>query len=304
MRNYSKVAPTFWTGATGRAIRKRGQDATILALYLITNPHANMYGLYYLPLPLIAHETGIPLEGASKGLRSLFQEGYCLYDEVVSGNTKTVSSKPKHGEVVGRRQTASSGDRVDEGLSGDHAIHRSTLPDQCSPGQSVTDMKNRPMGRVKMQSLAGEIEKPSEIAVRDPPFLLTRRKRKLTGWKLKAFEEFWETFAHKKGRAEAADAWLDIPELAPELAKRIIDAAGREARARPALISKGQTPKWAQGWLSARRWEDWEGDSATTHDRDGVSGKEVNHDARKSRSREEERAEYLESLTEALKRFM
>ena len=133
---------------------------------------------------------------------------------------------------------------------------------------------------------------------------LTRRKRKLSGWKLEAFNEFWESFALKKGRAEAADAWLDIPELSPELARKIVNAAGKEARARPALVSKGQTPKWAQGWLSARRWEDWEYDGAPTRPQDNPPSEKENGPTKTTPSREEEEAQYRESVREALKRFL
>lgn len=81
MRDYSKVSPTFWTGETGRKIRAlQNRDITTLALYALTNPHANMLGLYYLPVPYISHETGIPIEGVSKGLVSLFEVGFCSYD--------------------------------------------------------------------------------------------------------------------------------------------------------------------------------------------------------------------------------
>lgn len=79
MRDYGKVAPGFWTGSTGRAIR--GNTTTqLVALYLLTNPHANMLGLYYLPLTFLAHEVGIPSEGASKALESLSEAGFCAYD--------------------------------------------------------------------------------------------------------------------------------------------------------------------------------------------------------------------------------
>lgn len=81
MRDYAKVAPTLWTGSTGKQIRALGRDCQVLAFYLLTNPHANMLGLYYLPLPFVAHETGIPLEGALKGLASLSEVGFCAYDE-------------------------------------------------------------------------------------------------------------------------------------------------------------------------------------------------------------------------------
>lgn len=40
-----------------------------------------MLGLYYLPILYIAHETGLGLEGASKGLKSTIEAGFCSYDE-------------------------------------------------------------------------------------------------------------------------------------------------------------------------------------------------------------------------------
>lgn len=80
-RDYAIVLPTFWTGATGRAIRALGRDPMLLAAYLMTSPHANMIGLYHLPLAYLSHDTGIPLEGASEGLRSLGEVGFAFYDE-------------------------------------------------------------------------------------------------------------------------------------------------------------------------------------------------------------------------------
>lgn len=80
-RDYAKVAPQFWTGKTGRLLRKQGADVQLAALYLITGPHANALGLYYLALPTFAHEMGIPLEGASKALQTLCEGGFCAYDE-------------------------------------------------------------------------------------------------------------------------------------------------------------------------------------------------------------------------------
>lgn len=81
MRDYAKVSPQFWIGETGREIKKLGLEAQLIALYLITNPHANMLGIYYLPLTLIAHETGLTLEGASKGLSRLCDARFCSYDD-------------------------------------------------------------------------------------------------------------------------------------------------------------------------------------------------------------------------------
>jgi len=80
MRDYGKVSPQFWLGRTGRSLRGN-PEAQVVALYLMTSPHANMLGVYHCPISYIAHETGLPLEGASKGLRSLVEGGFCTYDE-------------------------------------------------------------------------------------------------------------------------------------------------------------------------------------------------------------------------------
>ena len=91
----------------------------------------------------------------------------------------------------------------------------------------------------------------------DDEFYLTRRKRKLRGWKLRAFGDFWEAFGLPKGKAAAADSWLDIPSLTQELVKtEIIPAAKAEAVRREKAGKDGPSPKWAQGWLTERRWED------------------------------------------------
>lgn len=85
---------------------------------------------------------------------------------------------------------------------------------------------------------------------------LTKRKRKLTGKRLESFELFWDAFNYKTGKAEAADSWLDIPELTDSLVTEIISAAKITATARKEIVEKGGTPKMGQGWISARRWED------------------------------------------------
>lgn len=81
MRDYAKVSPQFWMGKSGRELRKAGPEAQVVALYLMTSPHANMLGLYYLPILFMSHETGLTFEGALKGLKSAIEAGFCSYDE-------------------------------------------------------------------------------------------------------------------------------------------------------------------------------------------------------------------------------
>jgi len=81
MRDYAKVSPTFWTGKTGKDLRRRGAEAVVVAMYLMSSPHSNMLGLFYQPTLYMAHETGLGVEGASKGLAECVEAGFCSFDE-------------------------------------------------------------------------------------------------------------------------------------------------------------------------------------------------------------------------------
>lgn len=81
MRDYSKVSPQFWYGKTGKALKAKGSEAVIVALYLMTCQHANMLGLYHLNVAYIAPDTGLSSEGALKGLQGACEAGFCRFDE-------------------------------------------------------------------------------------------------------------------------------------------------------------------------------------------------------------------------------
>jgi hypothetical protein len=80
MREYGSVSPQFWIGRTGKAMRGDAQTQ-LLALYLMTSPHANMIGVYHCPVAYMAHETGLSTEGASMALQRLIEADFCVYDE-------------------------------------------------------------------------------------------------------------------------------------------------------------------------------------------------------------------------------
>ncbi|MDF0605385.1 hypothetical protein HZU77_006940 [Neisseriaceae bacterium TC5R-5] len=79
MRHYAKVTSSFWLGHTGRQLR--GQSATqLVALYLMTSPHANMIGVFHCPALYISHETGLSMDEVSDGLRRLKEADFCTVD--------------------------------------------------------------------------------------------------------------------------------------------------------------------------------------------------------------------------------
>lgn len=81
MRDYGKVSPRFWNGKTGKALRG-DPEAQLLALYLITSPHANMIGVFHCPVMYMAHETGLSEEGASEALQRLIEAQFCTFEGV------------------------------------------------------------------------------------------------------------------------------------------------------------------------------------------------------------------------------
>ena len=114
MRDYSKVGPRFWTGETGKYLRRLGRDAQVLGLYLFTCPNSNMIGLYYLPLTTAAHETGIPVptieellprfaEAPSEPLESPFEGVFARYDGISETVFVTEMARHQVGEQLTRK---------------------------------------------------------------------------------------------------------------------------------------------------------------------------------------------------------
>lgn len=78
---YGVVFPEFWTGRTGRELRERGgKDAQLLGLYLLSNRHTNMLGLYKLMVEDVTHETGLPKKSLVKGYEALAAASFATFD--------------------------------------------------------------------------------------------------------------------------------------------------------------------------------------------------------------------------------
>ena len=133
------------------------------------------------------------------------------------------------------------------------SIPQALLDDAYSQSQSHSQSDLEEEALKALSSPEDEELKPEAV---EPEVVLTKRKRKLAGKRLESFKLFWDAFSYKSGKAEAADSWLDIPELRDSLVAKIVEAAKQEAAGRPALVAANRTPKMAQGWLTSRRWED------------------------------------------------
>lgn len=129
--------------------------------------------------------------------------------------------------------------------------------DSGKKGGIKTQKKNNRFAKAKLkQNTEYEYEDENSILEEESKSISTKSTRKIEGKRLETFMAFWDIFDYKRGRAEAADAWLNIPKLTAVICEQINKAARIEAENRKLIIEAGKSPIMAQGWISSRRWED------------------------------------------------
>lgn len=74
---YSKVFVKIWHSKDFRTL---SGEAKMLFVYLLTSPHRNMGGLYYLPFPYLCFDVGLDEERITKALQELADRDMALYD--------------------------------------------------------------------------------------------------------------------------------------------------------------------------------------------------------------------------------
>ena len=84
MRAFSLVTPQLWIGNTGKALRAYPADVRELAIYLVTGPHHDMYGYYYLPVETASLDMGRSPRVIANGFQTLEALGFCAYDVATS----------------------------------------------------------------------------------------------------------------------------------------------------------------------------------------------------------------------------
>ncbi len=79
MREYGLISTKMWTRGSGK--RLRGNAVAIaVACYLCSAPESNLIGVYYCPLPTMAHELGFTVEEVTRALEAVELAGFAFYD--------------------------------------------------------------------------------------------------------------------------------------------------------------------------------------------------------------------------------
>jgi len=132
--------------------------------------------------------------------------------------------------------------------------------ENVTPPSSVACTSTSTTALPKAKALCDSGESAQDTKKADSPSLVGHKGKTIRGEALEGFNRFWEAFGYKSGKAQAISSWHAVYKnrgmsWESDL-EQIIAGAYRAASERKDILDRGSTPMMAQGWLTARRWED------------------------------------------------
>jgi len=213
MAKYRPIKTSFWEDSW---IAQLSINEKLLYLYLLTNPHTNLCGMYSVSIRYIAFETGLTVDQVKKALSKFEQDNKALYrnDWIVLINYQ------KH-------QTASP--KIKAGIK--------------------REMSEIPL---EIANLRYGIDRVSIGIDKPVPELELKLKEKIYKKEIeKDFETFWKAYPKRVARKKALEVFekLDqslLPEILSALEKQKCSASWKDIKFIPHPTT----------WLNQARWED------------------------------------------------
>lgn len=244
MRDYAKVAPQFWTGTTGKALKAAGPEAVIVGLYLMTSPHANMIGLYHCPRAYIAYDTGLGMEGATKGLASAIEAEFCTYDEASEYIFVHAFAEYQIGEALDAKDNRVRGvinelAKVPKGLCWQAFRARYAVPFNLpTPSPSEAPPK----------SLRSQKQKQKQEQKKQPP-----QPPDDSGGAFDRFWSAWPSSTHKAAKPQCRAKWES--KGCDAIAERVMASLEAHKASSQWAKDKGAFIPAPLVWLNQERWE-------------------------------------------------
>lgn len=295
MRDYTRISPAFWTGRTGRALR-RNPDAQRLALYLLSCPAATMIGVFYVASPTICHEVGLEPEILDALWLVLEQLDFAYFDpetemvwvpnmareqldDTLKPGDRRISGVVRQLDSIRRHRFARAfWDRYAVAFSiAGHGEAQALVglfaapakPIEAEQGNACRASKpNTPSSEEQEQDLEQDPDPPPVLKASAPDqtragstFGAATPARKVMPWDATlAFGECFRRYPNQNGRLDAAGAWQDL----------LVDYPGGEDALRGAILARFDAgmlkhhpysglqryrPTF-ETFLRKRRWED------------------------------------------------
>lgn len=257
MRPYSIVLTEFWTGRTGKELRKYPAETRELAAYLFSCPGHEMYGLYYKPIETMKLELGRPEKVILAGLITLGQLEYCVYDptnewvwvfemaQIQMGlplkatDYKVRAANRWYQTMPRNAHLGPFFDRYCDSLHLDP-------PRRSWESTSALNVGERSIGEGALQQPLTSVPESDQRVV-----LVGEARSKAT----ERFDRFWEAYPWKVGKKAARLEWDKInPDDA--LTDRIVQAVERHKRSPRWLRDNGQAIPDPERYIKKERWND------------------------------------------------
>lgn len=257
---YRTIDAKFWTDPK---VRTLASQEKLLFLYLITNQHGHVSGLYYLPKVLIQHETGLSSAQLDKAIDTL-SKGYLAYYDGVSEVVwvrKMLRYQGKGGKIllaVAAQLTS---------------LHNCSLIQAFLEEYEDLRIPYRyPIDTPSILARAYIQEQEQEQEQKDPPIppspsegesVSVPRKprspkapRERTHYDPDGFERFYAGYPRKTAKQDAMSAW-DVVQPPPDLQRIINENVPARTNADPQWLKNGgESIPYPATYLRNARWTD------------------------------------------------
>ena len=308
MSRYTTVESFIWHDEKFRALP---EDARTVFLYLLTCPHGNMCGIFYLPDLYAASDLQWDVERYRKAIDTLCDTPLIAKDKDIIW----IKNYLKHNPIKGPKQITGAVNRLmtlpDTKLIGPfmknlkkhlleddlklfkklytkpYEYHSDTLSDTLCDTPSIADTDtdtDTDTGDIdtcapddaqdKNGDLGGSVEAEKVTATPDgdKPSKSGPRSPFTSKRQEQLFDEFWERYPKKRSKGQAERAWAKItPDDA--LFRCILDGLERAKRSRDWLKEEGKYIPYPATWLNAKGWEDEHDERGIGNDRYGSKSK-------------------------------
>ena len=250
MREYGQVQSAFWQSKDAEAF---SDGAKLLAVYLLTCPHANGLGCYRLPDGYVSGDLGWDSETVSERFRELFDKGFAYrFDGVVFLPNFLRWNKINNANIATAR--FSEWDVLPKGEAKTRAAR--VMLEFCN---HWVDSQKRALETVT-QTITQTVTQPEPNPTQPNPTQSQPGKNPKTlghrpddrDW----FEsKFWPAYPRKVAKASAAKAFAKInPDDA--LLERMFAALAVHVASEQWRRDDGRFIPHPATWLNQRRWED------------------------------------------------
>ncbi len=256
------IVPRFWYGPTGKAITIAGKDTRILATYLLTCEHANMLGLYRLPVIYIAEETGLKRKEIMTALENLKAIGFAHYDDGAEFVWVVEMARYQLGLPPGETLKA-----TDHRVKGVLRLCKQLAPNPFlglfyERYAECLHLSAHRYPLIELNPLTSSFEAPSKSLTRDDvpvpvPVPVPDRSEVTVD---REFEEFWKQYPMRNGkrigRPEAVQKWS---RLKGDDRKLVLIAVRQYASSKNVLAGIGikDPHRWLKNGKDDEPWREW-----------------------------------------------